>query len=268
MLRRVIVITTKRPQPGEIRVTVNANYNISAPDLSSYNLMNAREKLEFERLADVYTSRSGDYDEQSRLDIAYNQVLAEVERGVDTYWLSRPLRTSVNQRYSAYLEGGGEHFRYGINLKYDNDKGVMTGSDREKYGINIYFSYDIQNKLNIRNDLSVDDVTGTDSPYGTFSEYAQMNPYERVYDEDGELIRYYESNGTRIMNPLVDATLPNYSWDKYTQVTDNLRLQYWPIQNLFISGNLAVTKQIDRTEAFQSPMKKGLLRRLMELLLI
>ena len=248
----VIVITTKRPQPGEIRVTVNANYNISAPDLSSYNLMDAREKLEFERLADVYTSRSGDYDEQARLDIAYNQVLAEVERGVDTYWLSRPLRTSVNQRYSAYLEGGDEHFRYGINLKYDNDKGVMTGSDREKYGINIYFSYDIQNKLNIRNDLSVDDVTGTDSPYGTFSEYAQMNPYERVYDGDGELIRYYESNGTRIMNPLVDATLPNYSWDKYTQVTDNLRLQYWPIQNLFISGNLAVTKQIDRTEAFQS----------------
>ena len=106
----VIVITTKRPQPGEIRVTVNANYNISAPDLSSYNLMNAREKLEFERLADVYTSRSGDYDEQSRLDIAYNQVLAEVERGVDTYWLSRPLRTSVNQRYSAYLEGGGRAF--------------------------------------------------------------------------------------------------------------------------------------------------------------
>ena len=135
----VIVITTVRPQPGELRVTLNANFNISVPDLTSYNLMNAREKLEFERLAGEYTSSRNDYDEQSKFDIAYNEILAEVERGVDTYWLSRPLRTSVNQRYSAYLEGGDEHFRYGINLKYDNGKGVMIGSDREKYGINIYF---------------------------------------------------------------------------------------------------------------------------------
>ena len=135
--------------------------------------MNAREKLEFERLAGEYTSSRNDYDEQSKFDIAYNEILAEVERGVDTYWLSRPLRTSVNQRYSAYLEGGDEHFRYGINLKYDNDKGVMIGSDREKYGINIYFSYDIASKLNVRNDLSVDDVKGSDSPYGSFSQYAQ-----------------------------------------------------------------------------------------------
>ena len=142
----VIVITTVRPQPGELRVTLNANFNISVPDLTSYNLMNAREKLEFERLAGEYTSSRNDYDEQSKFDIAYNEIMAEVERGVDTYWLSRPLRHSVNQRYSAYLEGGDEHFRYGINLKYDNDKGVMIGSDREKYGINIYFSYDIASK--------------------------------------------------------------------------------------------------------------------------
>lgn len=248
----VIVITTIRPKAGEIRVTVNANYNISAPDLSSYNLMNAREKLEFERLAKVYTSKRNDYDEQSRFDIAYNNILAEVERGVDSYWLSQPLRTSVNQRYSAYLEGGDDHFRYGINLKYDKDKGVMIGSDRERYGINIYFSYDIAQKLNIRNDLSVDDVKGNNSPYGAFSQYAQMNPYERIYDQNGDLIRQYESNGKRILNPLINSTLPNTSFDKYTKVTDNLQLQYWPIQNIFIKGNIAITKQLDRSEAFTS----------------
>lgn len=246
----VIVITTKRPQPGEIRVTVNANYIISAPDLSSYNLMDAREKLEFERLAGLYESTSN--DEQMQLDVDYNNTLAEIERGVDSYWLSQPLRTSLNQRYSAYLEGGDEHFRYGITLRYDTDKGVMIGSDRERYGINVYFSYDIQNKLNIRNDISVDDVKGSDSPYGTFSEYAQMNPYNRMKDENGEYIPYYENNGTRIYNPLVNTTLPNYSFDQYTQVMDNLQFQWWPIQNLFIKGNLAITKQLDRTEAFLS----------------
>lgn len=134
----VILITTVRPEPGEIRVTLNANYNISVPDLRSYNLMNAREKLEFERLAGLYTHPNNNREEQTVLDMKYNDVLAEIERGVDSYWLSQPLQTSVNQRYSAYLEGGDEHFRYGINLKYDKDKGVMKGSGRDRYGINIY----------------------------------------------------------------------------------------------------------------------------------
>ena len=45
----VIVLTTIRPKSGQIRVSLNANYYISIPDLRDYNLMNAKEKLEYER---------------------------------------------------------------------------------------------------------------------------------------------------------------------------------------------------------------------------
>lgn len=249
----VIVITTVRPEAGEIRVTLNANYNISVPDLRSYNLMSPGEKLEFERLAGIYTHRGGNKEEQTYLDIKYNNILAEIERGVNTYWLSQPLQTSVNQRYSAYLEGGDEHFRYGINLKYDNDKGVMNGSGREKYGANIYFSYSIAQKLIVRNDLNVDDVKGSNSPYGSFSQYVEMNPYERMYDrQTGELIREFNSNGTSIRNPMINSLLPNTNYNKYTQVRDNLQLQWWPTQHININGNVAITKELKRNEAFTS----------------
>ncbi len=249
----VILITTVRPKAGEIKVTLNGNFNISIPDLRSYNLMDAREKLEYERLAKVYQDPLGNRDNQTMFDIRYNNVLAEVERGVDTYWLSQPLKTSVNQRYSAYLEGGDENFRYGINLKYDNDKGVMKGSGREKYGINVYFSYDIANKLIARNDIMVDDVKATNSPYGSFSQYAQMNPYERMEDpKTGELIHQFESNGSVIRNPLINATLPNTDYNKYTQIRDNFQVQWWALSNLFFKGNVAITKQIDRNEAYKS----------------
>lgn len=43
----VIVITTIRPKAGQIRINLNANYNVSIPDLRDYNLMNAAEKLEY-----------------------------------------------------------------------------------------------------------------------------------------------------------------------------------------------------------------------------
>lgn len=248
----VILITTVRPQPGEIKVTLNANFNVSVPDLRSYNLMDAREKLEYERLAKVYTGKS--YDEQARLDVMYNDVLMEIERGVNTYWLSQPLTTSVNQRYSAFLEGGDDHFRYGINLKYDHDKGVMIGSGREKYGINVYFSYDIANKLIARNDVMIDDVKGSNSPYGQFSKYAEMNPYERIYDPaTGEMIREFDSNGTTIRNALVNSLLPNNSYEKYTQIRDNFQLQWWATSHLMLKGSIAITKQLDRNEAYLSP---------------
>ena len=88
----VIVITTIRPKSGQIRVSLNANYNISVPDLRDYNLMNAEEKLEYERLAGLY--QDTDYLEQCKLDELYNSRLEEVRKGVNTYWLSQPLTTS------------------------------------------------------------------------------------------------------------------------------------------------------------------------------
>ena len=45
----VIVVETVQPEAGKLRLSYNGNYGISFPDLTDYNLMNAREKLEFER---------------------------------------------------------------------------------------------------------------------------------------------------------------------------------------------------------------------------
>lgn len=250
----VILITTVKPAPGRIRVTLNATCNVSIPDLRSYNLMNAGEKLEYERLAGLYTNPYGIYDEQTLLDRRYNRILSDVVRGVDTYWLSKPLRTSVNQRYSLYLEGGDDNFRYGLNVKADNDNGVMKGSGRKKYGVSVYFQYEIANKLIARNDVQIDDVEADDSPYGSFSSYTTMNPYERIYDpETGEMYKSFTSNGRTIRNVFYDSQLPNFSKQKYTLVRDNLQLQWWVSKHLMLKGNIGITKQINKNEAFTSP---------------
>ena len=47
----VIVVETVPPAPGQLRVSYTANLGVQFPDLTDYNLMNASEKLEFERLA-------------------------------------------------------------------------------------------------------------------------------------------------------------------------------------------------------------------------
>ena len=41
----VIVVETKAPEQGKLKVSYNGNFNISFADLTAYNLMNAEEKL-------------------------------------------------------------------------------------------------------------------------------------------------------------------------------------------------------------------------------
>lgn len=249
----VILITTVPPTEGQIKITTNANYTISVPDLRDYNLMNSREKLEYEFLAGVYTSRTNNREEQIGLDIKYNDRLSEVVRGVDTYWLSKPLRTSINQRYNAFIEGGNKSFRYGISLNYDNDKGVMKGSGRERYGINVSFNYSIGPKFLIRNDLTVNNVEGANSPYGSFSTYTQQNPNERIYDrETGDIIRTFGFNNAT--NPMVNSVLPNLDLNKYTEFQDNINMD-WRISNKFrVTARASLSKKLSKTEKYLSPL--------------
>lgn len=77
----IVVIETKKPEPGKFRVTYSGNMYVSIPDLSDYNLMNAAEKLEFEKKAGRYDAQYHDNDEQLFLDSLYNLNMAEVARG-------------------------------------------------------------------------------------------------------------------------------------------------------------------------------------------
>ena len=80
----VVVITTKEPVPGQLRFWYRANVNVNVPDLSSYHLLNAWEKLELERLSHFYENTNDGATTNIDLQKYYNKVLAEVLKGVDT----------------------------------------------------------------------------------------------------------------------------------------------------------------------------------------
>lgn len=55
----VVVITTVAPKAGEVRVSYNFTGTLEMPDLHDYNLANAAEKLEIERLAGLFENGTG-----------------------------------------------------------------------------------------------------------------------------------------------------------------------------------------------------------------
>lgn len=251
----VIVVETVLPEAGRLRITYTGDLNIEAPDLTSYNLTNAAEKLEVERNAGRYTSSSPYY--QALLDEQYNAIAANVARGVDTYWLSQPLRTGVGQKHTAYLEGGNDEMRYSASIMYNNISGVMKKSGRNTLSGNINLSYRYK-KWMFRNSLSVGGNKADDSPYGSFSDYVSVNPYFSPTDENGNIEKVlgtYTSpgaNGSTLTyyNPLYNATIGTKNFSKYTEITENFYLEYRPITDIALTARIGYNHQNNKREDF------------------
>ena len=250
----VVVIETKRPVIGQMTVSYTGSLDIQAPDLSSYNLCDAWEKLEVERLSGIYTSSTNNPVGQQQRDELYQALKKEVERGVDTYWLSKPLRTGVGQKHSLNFEGGDEFIRYNVNVSYNNVAGVMKGSDRETYGGGFTFSYRYKSLL-FREQLSLLHNKAENSPYGTFSDYAKLNPYWRTHNEDGtirEILNPIEVSfgDDPIYNPLINKTLNTKDVSKYTDITNNFYIEWNVFKDLKATGRIGFTSRTDESDIF------------------
>ena len=252
----VVVIETKAPARGRLQLSYKGDYGISLADLSDYNLMNSREKLEFETLAGVYKDNSGDPFAQIRLDDLRNQRMLEIERGVDTYWLGEPIRPGFTHKHNIYAEGGEDKIRYGIGLSLGNVDGVMENSGRQTLEGNVDLIYRT-GKFQFSNKLSINwlDVS---NPTVSFAEYAYANPYYRKYNADGSISKYlyYPEEGVDdypVSNPLWNAHLNN--WDVATGFgfTNNFIFEWFATKSLRLRAKFGLTKQDDDEQTRLSP---------------
>ena len=218
----VVVITTVAPQMGKLNVSYNFTGDVTVPDLSDYNLMNAREKLETEVAAGVFEDLAK--DNPLGAEQQYYAKLASITRGVDTYWLSKPLQTSFNHKHSLSVDGGSDNFRFGIQLSYNNEDGVMKESFRNRVGAGVYLDYRI-GSFQLKNMVTYTNTRSQESPYGAFSDYTRCQPYDPYKDDKGnylENLPNWDGKNAKRPNPLYESTLSNFDKSKYEEFVDNL----------------------------------------------
>ena len=208
----VVVIETKSPQAGKLRLNYYGSVDMEVADLSDYHLLNAREKLQYEELAGLYKGSDAVYVQEEYLK-SYNERLKLVAQGYDTDWLAKPLKSvGISQKHTMQLDGGNDSFRYGLSLNYLMNAGVMKGSDRSRLGTSLNLLYNYRN-LRFRNELSYGKVTSNNSPYGPFSAYTYLNPYYYPYDGSGNLKQVLFDNYTpargssQVANPMYNSRL-------------------------------------------------------------
>lgn len=250
----VIVVETIRPESGKIRVTYNGSMSIEAPDLSSYDLCNATEKLEVEKLAGLFTDQNNNYVNQIALNNTYSSKLAEIIAGSYTDWKAQPTRIGVGQKHSVYVEGGDQAMQYGVNLMYNKIAGVMKGSDRNTFSGGVQLSYRWKS-LQFRNKLTIDYNNSDNSPYGTFNQYTLMNPYSRLYDDNGDLIKSYNYSGTTgsitSYNPLYNTTLNTVDNSTYTNITNNFYAEWQALENVKVTARFGFVHQTSTEDLFK-----------------
>ncbi len=248
----VVVVETIRPKSGKLNLSYNGTANVSWADLTSYNLMDAREKLRFENLVGRY-EESNNVTKEIELKKSYNNKLADIARGVDTYWLAEPLRVGVNHRHSLYVDGGEGAFMFGIGLSYNGITGVMKESKRDNISGNIDLTYRLK-KFQFMNKF---DMNNTDSkdPIVAFSQYADANPYYTKYNENGEVERWLEhTDYIKAANPLYNAAQNSYNKGGNLSWSDKFIVEYSPMQSLKLRARFGFTHQNTKAEAFYSPL--------------
>lgn len=250
----VIVIETKQNESGDLRVTYTGSVTLEVPDLTSYNLTNAAQKLQLEKEFGLYESTDMSGEDVSGKELYMSKYKA-VCAGVNTDWLAKPLHVGTGQKHSLSIELGGRDLRVMTTFSYNHIVGVMKGSTRDTYDGSLQVSYR-HKKFNFRNILNVTSNVANDSPYGTFSEYAAMNPYYSPYDKNGFFVKNaaLSVDGLEttefVANPLYNATLNTKIENRYLDVTDNLYVEWSVLQGLKATLRFGITEKRTSADEF------------------
>lgn len=266
----VIVIETRNPEAGKLQISYTLNGGIQVPDLTSYNLMNASEALEFQKAAGVFDPYTVGEDGGANLN-SYYAVLRNVMNEVDTYWLRKPLRMGFNRKHTVIIDGSvlsqngtKGNVRYSVNLGMGTNDGAMKGSTRTTYEAGTKLMFQTR-KLYITNNLQFSLTNSADSPYGNFSTYTRTLPYYQERDADGNYYRLlsianFAPAGMALgvlasqQSPVYEAKyLNSFSKAEVASVTNNFSINWLILPELRLKGSFSLSYDFSRNDAYVSP---------------
>ncbi len=244
----VVVVETKVAPDGVLSVSYSGTMTMQTPDLTDYNMMDAATKLETEWRAGLYSPNNA-----AHMNL-YNKYRRNVLGGVDTYWLSKPLRTALQHRHSVSVAGGTDAFRYSLDVNAAMQPGVMKVSENQTKGVNFNMTY-MKDKFTMRANVALNESDSKNSPYGSYSQYTRLNPYYIPDDANGKPIKVLDNNTVSgqskiITNPLYDATVGIRDLTSSLSVTTSLNLEYMILKNLRITEQFSYSRGMAGTDKF------------------
>lgn len=202
----VIVITTKRGKEGKLSLNYSNNFSLTTKPYRSPNLMNAKEKLQWEQeLWDEFSAEKQKVGQRFPIigavgmiragygpykGLKQQQQEAEIQRlaSQTTDWFGVIFRNSFSQSHDLSISGGSDKSLYYLSTGYSQNKGLLRNNHYDRYGINAKWDLRPSQKVKfgINVDLSLQQSKAPSYTVNPFTYAYFANPYERPFTPDGK----------------------------------------------------------------------------------
>ncbi|MBO9632452.1 MAG: SusC/RagA family TonB-linked outer membrane protein [Chitinophagaceae bacterium] len=203
----VIVLTTKKPKPGQMAVNYTGSFTVGQrPRYSMYDLMNSQELMQFSK--EVYESRdSYTYD---ILPIGYGGLVQKLQskeidqatfekeyrkmENMNTDWFDLLFRNAFSQNHSISLSGGTDKLSNRTSFNIQQQKGEAIGNDLLTFSATSNTTARFSEKFTV-NFLLNGTVRQTDGfAYGVDPFKYAYNTSRTIpmYNDDGTLFYHYK----------------------------------------------------------------------------
>ena len=281
----VIIITTKKGKTGKTNVHYDMQIGWQQIAVkSAMDRMNASQLKEYytdgitnflklyyseDDLYEDYNTR--DYIEAGKIEIADGGWFRNYNSTTDTNWYDQVYRSALTQDHQLSIDGGSERTKFYIGLGYNDSKGVVQGSQFQRYSGRVNVDHKVTDwlKVGVKQMISFSDTKGyrdqgnqeqgfgTTTPWyvlysldptaenlnpdGSYNNEVDLsgrigNPNNMFGQETGDYAEFVKSNIMRSMsNAEAEVKLP-YNFTVRTifgyDYTDNKLQEFWAPQSL------------------------------------
>lgn len=197
----VVLITTKRGQPGKSTINLNVWTGFAEPT-KTVDLISSREWVDIKNEARVNAGLA------PRADNEY----FGWDGQTDTDWVKEVFRTARITEYQANMSGGDEKTRYFFSGSYRDEEGTIIGSGYQRGTMRLNLDHKASEIFSFGTSLSISSdlnkrLQNDNNIYGIYSAAILTPPLRPVRDEAGEYVDALPSFNT---NPVRDALLPRF----------------------------------------------------------
>ncbi len=169
----VILITTKRGKAGETNIRVNTQWSWANRTNSKLDLMNAYEKLAYEK----------------QLGVGKGSTLSDEEIAnypINTDWEEEIFRTGFTQQYDLSISGGDQKTRVFLSGQFFDTKGISIGSDLTRFAGRLNVDHNLRKWITVGTNIDAayydaslqsESSNGTNPFYNVFAGQPYLSPY-------------------------------------------------------------------------------------------
>ncbi len=205
----VVLITTKRGEPGETQINYNGYYGVTNV-VNQVDMMNGAEFAQLKR-----ESRRQDADGKAAWDgtipgddVVFDDPveLKSIAEGRSTNYQDLVLDNGWQTNHQMSVRGGDEKTQFNLSLGYFNEQGIIKTMDYERVTGRINLDHQINSIFKVGMSTLTSFSTQNYGNSNTMGEALANNPLGVPYDEEGNLIFLPTNDGIRTnpLNELVD----------------------------------------------------------------